>query len=64
MGVVFSELCSGSFGSPDDEADTVVQPACDDAMLTFGSLEVISWKLWNAFRDIIFVARTKSFKYS
>lgn len=68
IGVEFSELCEASWScceSPDD--DTVaarVQCACDDAMLTFGSLDAISWKLWNAFLDIILVARTKSFKYS
>lgn len=69
VGVVFSELCEISCCCVSLDDDTVAdngQCAFDNAvdMLTFGSLDVISWKLWNAFRDIIFVARTKSFKYS
>lgn len=73
IGVAFSELCNVSWPccdeSPDEEDNTADANThwcigCDDAMLTFGSLDVISWKLWNAFFDMIFVARTKSFKYS
>lgn len=71
IGVVFSELCKVSWpccespAADDSTADASTHwAACDDAMLTFGSLDVISWKLWNAFFEIILVARTKSFKYS